>query len=109
MYCFKLAAEADNLEGIIEYAGLLQETGGDIEDIMQMYRKAAGLGNADAAEALGRIYEDRSNPEYSPDIAVFWYRQAAGLGSAAAEAEIKRLEQCTDKDIDIEIEYDDDI
>ena len=109
VYCFKLAAEADNLEGIIEYAGLLQETGGDIEDIMQMYRKAAGLGNIDAAEALGRIYEDRSNPEYSPDIAVFWYRQAAGLGSAAAEAEIKRLEQCTDKDIDIEIEYDDDI
>ena len=109
MYCFKLAAEADNLEGIIEYAGLLQETGGDIEDIMQMYRKAAGLGSADAAEALGRIYEDKNSPEYSPDIAVFWYRQAAGLGSAAAEAEIKRLEQCTDKDIDIEIEYDDDI
>lgn len=109
VYCFKLAAEADNLDGIIGYAGLLRETGGDIEEIMQMYRKAAGLGSADAAEALGRIYEDKNSPEYSPDIALFWYRQAVDLGRASADTEIKRLEQCTEKDIDVEIEYDEDI
>ena len=109
LYCFKLAAEADNPDGIIGYAELLQETGGDNEEIMKMYRKAAGHGNADAAAALGSIYEDKNNPEYSPDIALFWYRQAAELGNPSAAAEIKRLEQCTEKDIDVEIEYDDDI
>lgn len=109
LYCFKLAAEADNLDGIIGYAGLLEETGGDIEELMQMYRKAAGLGSADAAEALGRIYEDKNSPEYSPDIAIFWYRQAVSLGKQSAEAEAARLEKDTEKDIDVEIEYDDDI
>ena len=108
-YCFKLAAEADNLDGIMGYAGLLQETGGDIEDIMKMYRKAAGLGNPDAAMALAGIYEDRSNPEYSQDIALFWYRQAVSLGNQSAAAEAARLEKDTEKDIDVEIEYDDDI
>ena len=108
-YCFKLAAEADNLDGIMGYAGLLQETGGDIEDIMKMYREAAGLGNPDAAMALAGIYEYRSNPEYSQDIALFWYRQAVSLGNQSAEAEAARLEKDTEKDIDVEIEYDDDI
>ena len=109
LYCFRLAAEADSLNGILGYAALLQAAKGDIEEILKLYRKAAGFGSAAAAEALAGIYEDKSNPEYSQDISLFWYRQAAGLGSTAAEAEIKRLEQCTDKDIDIEIEYDDDI
>ena len=109
MYCFKLAAEADNIEAITEYALMLEETGGAAEEIMNMHRKAAGLGNADAAKALGRIYEDDTNPEYSIDIALFWYRQAVSLGSTAAEVDIKRLEQTTEKDIDIQIEYDDDI
>lgn len=108
-YCFRLAAEAESIDGMLRYAGLLLETSGDAEEIMKMYRKAAGLGSADAAEALGRIYEDKNNPEYSPDIAVFWYRQAANLGSAAAQAAADRLEQSTEKDIDVKIEYDDDI
>lgn len=109
MYCFKLAAEADDIEAITEYALMLEQTGGDTEEIMNMHRKAAGLGNAAAAEALGRIYEDKTNPEYSMDIALFWYRQAVSLGNTAAEADIKRLELATEKDIDIQIEYDDDI
>ncbi len=108
-YCFRLAAEAESIDGMLRYAGLLLETSGDAEEIMKMYRKAAGLGSADAAEALGRIYEDKNNPEYSPDIAVFWYRQAVNLGSVAAQAAADRLEQSTEKDIDVKIEYDDDI
>ncbi len=108
-YCFRLAAEAESIDGMLGYAGLLLETSGDAEEIMKMYRKAAGLGSADAAEALGRIYEDKDNPEHSPDIAVFWYRQAVKLGSAAAQAAALRLEQSTEKDIDVKIEYDDDI
>ncbi len=108
-YCFRLAAEAQSIDGMLGYAGLLLETAGDAGEIMKMYRKAAELGSADAAEALGRIYEDRTGPEYSPDIAVFWYRQAVKLGNAAAQAEAARLEQSTEKDIDVNIEYDDDI
>jgi TPR repeat protein len=108
-YCFKLAADTGNLDGILGYAELLEAAGGDTKEFAELYRKAAGLGSADAAEALGRIYEDKTNPEYSPDIAVFWYRQAVNLGNAAAQAQIVRLEQSTEKDIDVNIEYDDDI
>ncbi len=105
-YCFKLAAEAGNTEGLVRYAHILEKTENDNAELVQIYRKAADLGNADAAMALGRIYGDQTNPEYSPDIALFWYRQAAELGNLSAEAEIARTAKHTDKDIDVEIEYD---
>lgn len=104
-YCFKIASEADDVDGIMYYAHILEKTKGDIEEIMNLYRRAANLGCADAASAVGRIFEDKNNP----DVAVFWYRQAVKLGNMSVEPDIKRLEQVTEKDIDIDIEYDDDI
>ncbi len=106
-YCFKLAAEAGNAEALTRYAHALEKTGDDNGELVEIYRRAAGLGNADAAMALGRIYENQKNPEYSPDVALFWYRQAVESGDATAEAEIARISKDTEKDVDVEIEYDD--
>jgi TPR repeat protein len=60
-------------------------------DALQSYRKAADLGNADAQNHIGFIYEHGLGVAPDPAEAMTWYRRAADQGSAAGQIRIAGL------------------
>lgn len=57
----------------------------DIRIAVSHYKKAAALGNADAAFRLGECYYFGRGVEKNPETAVMWYRKAAGQGQVSAQ------------------------
>jgi TPR repeat protein len=60
----------------------------DYAKAMTWYRRAAELGNADAAHYVGLLYEDGDGVPQNYVTALTWYRRAAAGGNATAEYDI---------------------
>jgi type II secretory pathway predicted ATPase ExeA len=68
---------------------------GDIAAARLLYRRAADAGNAPAATALGKTYDQSfvtSGQASDPTLAAEWYRKAIALGDSHAADLLKRLE-----------------
>lgn len=71
---------------------------GDISAARLLYERAASLGSARAATALGKTYDPAflatiqvSGLAPNRAAAAAWYQKAAGLGDAEAEGRLARL------------------
>ncbi|THC40761.1 tetratricopeptide repeat protein [Massilia sp. Mn16-1_5] len=73
-YCYRTAIKLENGDGAEQ----------DLPGALAWYRKAAGLGHAEAMAALGQLYHSGHGVERDEAQAVHWYRQAAGAGSVIA-------------------------
>ena len=58
---------------------------------VKLYRQAAALGDADAQNMLGTMYENGWALQQDYVKAVWWYRKAAGLSNASTKGALGRM------------------
>lgn len=76
---YRLAAEADLVEAMIELGTVSRKTG-DFDTAAAWWMRAASAGNATAMNHLALLAAKKGDP----DLAEHWYRNAAGAGSVEA-------------------------
>ncbi len=81
------AAALKNAEAYVEL-GKLYENNGDTENAENVWMKADGLGNAEAAYLIGRLYCHAGYAARNRDKAEFWYKRAADKNFAPAQYEL---------------------
>lgn len=92
--CFRYAAEAGLDWGLYNYATALTLGEGVAEDrpaALALFRKAAGQGNAKAANYVGSFHEDGWVVAQDLALAEHWYRQAAEGGDFRGRFNLARL------------------
>lgn len=94
--CLAPAAQMGNKDALYGL-GYLCELRGDDAASCEYYRDAFSAGRSDAALRLGTVYEKTNK-----DLALFWFRQGGD------EASCDRLRALME-DLDVEIEYEDNI
>ena len=86
--CFRVAAEAGNAEGQLQFAKCYAQGNGvakDYTEAAKWVRKAVEQGYAEAQYNLAICYYNGQGVEQSYSEAVKWYRKAAEQGYAAAQ------------------------
>ena len=103
--CFRVAAEAGNAEGQLQFAKCYAQGNGvakDYTEAAKWVRKAVEQGYAEAQYNLAICYVNGQGVEQSYSEAVKWYRKAADQGNAKAQC---NLGVCYDKGQGVEQSY----
>lgn len=91
-YSLALAGSANDAEVLRRRAINLEQLG-QAEKSLADYRRAAALGDRNAAAHLGRLYRDGKFVDKDLARAAAWFRSAANKGSLDAAKSLRELEQ----------------